>query len=327
MNKIQERSDPPIRQRIRAVADELFKQGVRPSQENVRAILQTGSNTTIADELTRWWKDVGAKYQALIKLPGISEELSRQFIAIWTMAVSEAETKLSSERDALAAKLVEVDSRATELAADLQRAQANINEIDQSLLAERDRAERVLREREELEVALKRALAEHAASNAQRNKEVDELTHKLERLTEQADGERRFHAQQLDIARQAARTAQSDLDKARRDAEKALERAHDDLAACREEIRLLSIKNGQQEGTMSTLGQELRKREEEVSTLRTQASNAALTAAAATAKADELDRAKRNLEAVIERLQRNQGDAATPGSRRRQAAKASQRHK
>lgn len=299
-----------IRARVRAVADDLFQKGIRPSVENVREVLQTGSKTTIADELNHWLKDTGMRHKTLLSMPGIPKGLSRAFSAIWTQAVEEAKNKLSSERDGLMQTVAELETRLAAAMTNLELAEEKTSTEAKRYSAEHEKVIALTRHLEEAQAALIEANESHAVASAVTQQENSELTHKLQRLTEQAEGEKRWHAQHVDEARQATKIAQTALEKTRRETDEAISAIRIELAASATEIKSLSARAGEQSGIILTLQAEIKKREAELLDLRKSDADNAHAAATASARVAEM-------EAALQEMRRLSVDGQTPRNARR----------
>lgn len=82
-------------------ADQLLEQGVRPTQQNVRALLGTGSITTINKALNSWWQELGQRLKANSVHPMIPDPVAESASKLWRQALAYAEKELESKRASL----------------------------------------------------------------------------------------------------------------------------------------------------------------------------------------------------------------------------------
>lgn len=133
-------------------ADQLVADGQNPTLANVRRALGSGSFTTISEFMTEWKAKQHVSNQPIIEAApeAVSQRLSELGNEIWAVALSMANARLSSEREALEQQRGELEAErreAVELAdaisTDLDELQtrhdAAIENIQQSneLLADR----------------------------------------------------------------------------------------------------------------------------------------------------------------------------------------------
>ena len=88
-------------QKARKVADQLLMEGIKPTQQNVRERMGTGSITTINKALTVWWQDLGNRLKANSEHPMIPDPVASTAAKLWHQAVGYARESLNSEREAL----------------------------------------------------------------------------------------------------------------------------------------------------------------------------------------------------------------------------------
>ena len=91
-------------QKARKVADQLLMEGIKPTQQNVRERMGTGSITTINKALTTWWQDLGNRLKANSEHPMIPDPVASTAAKLWHQAVGYARESLNDERQALEAE-------------------------------------------------------------------------------------------------------------------------------------------------------------------------------------------------------------------------------
>lgn len=85
----------------KAIADELLKEGVRPTQQNVRDRLGSGSITTINKALNAWWQELGDRFKANTSHPMLPDPVAEMAGKLWAQAILYSEKELEERRDAL----------------------------------------------------------------------------------------------------------------------------------------------------------------------------------------------------------------------------------
>lgn len=101
---------------IFAAAEDMQAAGQRPTQTNIREKLGGGSFATIGPALKRW-RDERSEESELAEVelpPELAEAISTLGGRVWQSAISVAESRLNSERDALAAVREELDAEVRE---------------------------------------------------------------------------------------------------------------------------------------------------------------------------------------------------------------------
>ena len=178
------------REQIFAVADEIDAAGQNATLAAVRKALGGGSFTTISEGMTEW-KVRKAARQTPLREPApsmVAERLTELGTEIWSAALELANGRLDSEREALEAARLQLESdkaEAAELAdqvtAELELAKAALQTATAAELAARDEAEGL---RQALtEAKLKAATAEARAHEIE--KRADDLNAELSRVNQQ----------------------------------------------------------------------------------------------------------------------------------------------
>lgn len=108
--------------KVFAAADQLLAAGQRPTQQNVRNALGSGSLTTINKALNDWWQTVGERLFSERQRPEIPEPVFDCATALWQQALTYADQQLLDQRHSL-------EQRFTELKAQLDN-QTRINRED-----------------------------------------------------------------------------------------------------------------------------------------------------------------------------------------------------
>lgn len=174
------------RERVKDVALTLLLKGISPTGANIRESLgNTGSMTTINDALQAFWtKDLPGMLQSWMHMPGVPEDVSAHFIAVWDLAIQQA---------TVAAETVKTHALNEVAAIQQQQAeqQAFIASIEQQLVQLR-------RGSEEKDTALGALREQLAVVDAVKVQLESELTHLRDetKITIQHAGERVEQARQ-----------------------------------------------------------------------------------------------------------------------------------
>ena len=122
-------------EQIHATADRLQAEGVRPTLAAVRQALGGGSFTTISEAMKTWRAQVQEEHElALVQVPAALDERMEQLKrAAWEVAQQEAENRLKSEREALAAQRQEMDAQLNELHQLMEILETEASEKDAAL--------------------------------------------------------------------------------------------------------------------------------------------------------------------------------------------------
>lgn len=87
--------------RAMQVADQLLEEGVRPTQQNVRERLGSGSLTTINRALNDWWHTLSDRIQRRNQHPDLPEPVAKLASQTWDRALAYAENRFEQQRRAL----------------------------------------------------------------------------------------------------------------------------------------------------------------------------------------------------------------------------------
>ena len=178
------------REQIFAVADEIDAAGQNATLAAVRKALGGGSFTTISEGMTEW-KVRKAARQTPLREPApsmVAERLTELGTEIWSAALELANGRLDSEREALEAARLQLESdkaEAAELAdqvtAELELAKTALQTATAAELAAR--AESEGRRQDLTDAKLKAATAEARAHEIE--KRADDLNAELSRVNQQ----------------------------------------------------------------------------------------------------------------------------------------------
>lgn len=156
-------------------ADALVANCQRPTQTSIREFLGGGSFATIGPALKRWRAAQAEQHElAGVELPGeLTESLQQLGARVWGAAIEAAESRLTGEREALAAARDEIEAEVQEhreavqqLEAEAEQRTARIRELEQQHTAALEAATEQKRQIAELTAALAAAQAATAAEVA-----------------------------------------------------------------------------------------------------------------------------------------------------------------
>lgn len=108
-------------QRAKATADQLLKEGIRPTQQNVRERMGSGSITTINKALNSWWQELGERMKANTSHPMIPDPVAESAAKLWHQALAYAENTLTERRATLEAEFRKKTKEATSVSSEDKR--------------------------------------------------------------------------------------------------------------------------------------------------------------------------------------------------------------
>jgi len=102
---------PETRDRVFKVADELLEQGIKPTQQNVRDKLGSGSLTTINKALGEWWVSLSERLQRMGQHPDIPQPVLTIACKTWDQALAYAEDRFRSREAELLNELDDLNAQ------------------------------------------------------------------------------------------------------------------------------------------------------------------------------------------------------------------------
>ena len=131
------------REKVAEIADELLRQGIKPTQQNVRDRLGSGSLTTINKALNEWWSGLGQRLDAQTSGYDLPEPVIKLASKIWSDAIAYANratesknTEAELERKKLSDELATIDAKYSAQIIDLNRIISDRNSDIKSLTNE-----------------------------------------------------------------------------------------------------------------------------------------------------------------------------------------------
>ncbi|MDZ5814863.1 DNA-binding protein [Stenotrophomonas maltophilia] len=289
---------------VHTAADELVAKGERPTVEQIRAHLGTGSPNTVTRWLETWWNRLGTRLQPvrpdLEDAPAVLVELAGQW---WELALKHAQEaarrELASSERALAAERDALEASSRLAAEELAQMRA---ERDVAITGER--------------------IATTQASELQHL--VDQLQLQISELAEQRDLERRradraeTARQQLDVrlheARETAKSEREDWTEYVRSVEN---RALSDVDRARQEVKELQVQQSRTSEQHRALEKQLR---QDIQAAQSAAATASQSADILRGKCDALEgqlSGLRDLPAQLEVALKRSKEVRPPAARRR----------
>ena len=206
------------RSKIYEIADQLLREGVKPTQQNVRERLGSGSLTTINRALNEWWGQLGSRLEAQTQGFDLPDPVVKQVNRLWSEALAYADKASNQRVEILQKKLADaqagldsIDSRYTsqiidlnkivnQLRSDISSADAAIKELRTELKSEQDS---LFKANRELDSLLSKSAPGNALEQKQKQNDKDLLEARV-----------RIKIQDEEIARLRAQNAQLSEDNA-----------------------------------------------------------------------------------------------------------------
>lgn len=131
-----------------AIADQLLEEGIRPTQQNVRERLGSGSLTTINRALNDWWHTLAERVQRRNQHPELPEPVARLANQTWDRALAYAEHRFTQQRQALEQEQSAIREQADRMRSGGEQALFDAHQQNARLL---ERCEQLAEEKRQLE--------------------------------------------------------------------------------------------------------------------------------------------------------------------------------
>lgn len=163
------------REKVYEIADDLLKKGIKPTQQNIRDRLGSGSLTTINKALNEWWVSLGLRLDAQANGYDLPEPVIKLASKIWGDAIAyanraseskskevELELKKLSDEFAVidkkyASQIIDLNKIISERNGEIVSLKKEIKQLAIDLNEERERSYRSGRDLMDAESKLKRA--------------------------------------------------------------------------------------------------------------------------------------------------------------------------
>ncbi len=219
---------------VDTAADALVVAGERPTVDRIRAFLGTGSPNTVTRMLEAWWQSLGSRLaaqQARVALPDVPEPVAVVATQLWDVALRMAQEEATrgclTQMDAIGALTSQLefdrqalDERAAALteatrAADQARllAEARLIEALQLVQHQSAQIDDMTQERNAARTRLVALELDRAALSERLGRVVDDASAERDALIQHARGVEDRALQEIDRARQDAKTLQAQLTK------------------------------------------------------------------------------------------------------------------
>lgn len=163
--------------RVIEVADQLLEEGIRPTQQNVRERIGSGSLTTINRALNDWWHTLAQRISRRNEHPELPEPVLTLASQAWDRALAYAEHRFDAQRQLLEQKQEELVSAARQRSSNEEHALADAQRQNARLL---DRCEQLAQDKRELEkrtLDLEEQLLRLTAERDAAKRELRQLQH------------------------------------------------------------------------------------------------------------------------------------------------------
>jgi hypothetical protein len=116
------------REKVLAAADSLLQEGARPTQQNVRDRIGSGSITTINSALNTWWSTLSDRMNRKDQHPELPEPVISAANTLWDQALAYAHHSLKKEREEIEEILIR---RKAENSEQLEQLRATVDQLQQ----------------------------------------------------------------------------------------------------------------------------------------------------------------------------------------------------
>lgn len=141
------------RSQIYEIADQLLREGVKPTQQNVRDRLGSGSLTTINRALNEWWEQLGSRLEAQTQGFDLPDPVVKQVNRLWSEALAYADRASNQRVEALQKRLAEAQAELSIIDSKYSSQLIDLNKLVIQLRGEISSSDQAIRElRDELKV-------------------------------------------------------------------------------------------------------------------------------------------------------------------------------
>ena len=141
------------RSQIYEIADHLLREGVKPTQQNVRDRLGSGSLTTINRALNEWWEQLGSRLEAQTQGFDLPDPVVKQVNRLWSEALAYADRASNQRVEALQKRLAEAQAELSIIDSKYSSQLIDLNKLVIQLRGEISSSDQAIRElRDELKV-------------------------------------------------------------------------------------------------------------------------------------------------------------------------------
>ena len=200
---------------VREVALQLLGQGVHPSIQKVREVLGTGSNSTIAEHLKNWHRELNDAPKTVLP-PSVPETVGAAFAQFWRVAAEQAEANFQTQReqanqdillaeqvrDEAMEKMEHAHSEVKALQRQMEQLEARYKAQEKELLREEERrlqAERTIATAEQRRLEALRAMEDNRMETETR---IAQITDSFQQFRDNAERQLLSAGKQLTFERE-----------------------------------------------------------------------------------------------------------------------------
>lgn len=126
--------------KVLQAADELLEQGIRPTQQNVRERIGTGSISTINKALNLWWQQLGRRIKENETRPDLPEPVISAANKLWQQSLAYAEHAFSQRKSEMDRHYQALNDRLEEEKEDSLRELNDLRAQNLRLMSEKESA-------------------------------------------------------------------------------------------------------------------------------------------------------------------------------------------
>lgn len=126
------------REKVLQAADNLLQEGVRPTQQNVRERIGSGSITTINSALNSWWLTLSDRINRKDQHPELPDPVISAANQLWDQALAYAHHSLKKEREEIESILL---SKKDDNTAQLEQLRTTVDQLQQQNTQLRSRSD------------------------------------------------------------------------------------------------------------------------------------------------------------------------------------------
>lgn len=298
-------------ERAYAACATLAARGINPTVKTVAEFIGTNSPAIISPAIKDWRQSVAVESLRRLEIPEVPERLVEATVALWRLAVEEAQLALAKDKEALAreraefkARLDQSEAACQSLRREHEASQERAGQESQALKAGLDRCEAALRESQAARARAADELAQAREANAGLAGSLAETQRNLAR--QQAEWEEKFNR---DHAWHLSRIAE-ERERARQEAAEKTARLEESLALARQNIASLNgyldqsaAATGELRGELKAVREEKERLLQELAGLRDGLAEAARGRFEAEQRLAEAGRERESLQEALRKLQ------------------------
>lgn len=163
------------REKVFDAADSLLQEGIRPTQQNIRARIGSGSITTINSALNNWWLSLSDRINRKDQHPELPDPVINAANQLWDQALAYAHHSFQKERTEAESILLK---RKNENSAQLEQLRTTVDQLQQQNAQLRNSSDELNEQRLELQ----QKLLSYETSMIRLSSERDEINRENKQL-------------------------------------------------------------------------------------------------------------------------------------------------